>query len=119
MALRLKAIVVLSWWLCAHVAFGQRTWYFSSSQGDDRNDGKTPATALKSMQMLQHLLWGGAIRGDTLRRGDTIALLRGDTFRVVYAQSWGPLAYWINLNGRLLTQPGLPVVVTGYGPQDA
>ncbi|MCS7177006.1 MAG: right-handed parallel beta-helix repeat-containing protein [Candidatus Kapabacteria bacterium] len=119
MALRLKAIVVLSWWLCVHVAFGQRTWYFSSSQGDDRNDGKTPATALRSVQMLQHLLWGGAIGGDALQRGDTIALLRGDTFRVVYAQSWGPLAYWISLHSRLLTQPGLPVVITAYGPPDA
>lgn len=98
------------------IGWAQRTWYFSSSQGSDTNDGRTPSTPLRSIETLQRLLWGSAIAGDHLRRGDTLAFLRGDTFRVVYETPTG-LRYGISFNSSILRQPGDPVVVTAYGPQ--
>ncbi|MCX8113393.1 MAG: hypothetical protein N3E49_09440 [Bacteroidia bacterium] len=96
----------------------QRTWYFSSSQGNDNHDGRTPQTALRSMQKLQELLWGGSIGGQRLQRGDTIAFLRGDTFRVVRVEG-GTLRYGLSLNSSVFRQAGAPIVITAYGSPSA
>lgn len=94
--------------------WAQRTWYFSSSQGNDTNDGRTPATALQSVTMLQRLLDGQAVGGERLGRGDTIAFMRGDTFRVVREEA-GQLRYGIDLNRAVFRQGGAPIVFTAYG----
>ncbi|MCS7189790.1 MAG: T9SS type A sorting domain-containing protein [Bacteroidia bacterium] len=106
----LLGLVALLW--------GQRAWYFSSSQGNDNNDGRTPQTALRSLQKLQELLWGGSIRGQRLQRGDTIAFLRGDTFRVIRVER-GALQYGLYLNSSVFRQAGAPIVITAYGSSSA
>ncbi|MCS7163098.1 MAG: right-handed parallel beta-helix repeat-containing protein [Bacteroidia bacterium] len=100
------------------LVIAQRTWYFSSSQGHDAQDGRVPQRPLRSLELLQRLLSGQVVAGQRLSRGDTIAFLRGDTFRVVRVEG-GTLRYGLALNGPVFRQPGPPIVFTAYGPTSA
>ncbi|MBQ4131743.1 MAG: hypothetical protein IJD71_05340 [Clostridia bacterium] len=48
------------------------TKYYVSAEGDDNNDGKTPKTAIKSLDAIEKL---------PLKEGDAVLFKRGDTFR--------------------------------------
>ncbi|MCS7297432.1 MAG: T9SS type A sorting domain-containing protein [Bacteroidia bacterium] len=101
--------------LASGLLIAQRAWYFSSSQGSDANDGRTPQTPLRSLGTLQRLLSGQMVGGERLSRGDTIAFLRGDTFRVVRVEG-GRLEYGLSCSGTVFRQSGAPIVLTAYGP---
>ena len=100
-------------------SYAQKTWYFSSSTGNDNNPGLSPSAPLKSLQKLQELLWGAFHQGNRLMRGDTIAFMRGDTFRVPYIGANNQPVWVVYIATPLLTQPGAPVVFTAYGPANA
>ncbi|MEM4409487.1 MAG: T9SS type A sorting domain-containing protein, partial [Candidatus Caldarchaeum sp.] len=80
--------------------------------------GRTPQTPLRSVEMLQRLVSGQAVAGQRLSRGDTIAFLRGDTFRVVRLEG-GTLRYGISFNGSVWRQSGPPILLTAYGSESA
>lgn len=48
------------------------TKYYVSTSGDDRNDGKSPETAVKTLDAIEKL---------PLKEGDAVLFKRGDTFR--------------------------------------
>ena len=56
-------------------SYGQNTYYFSSSEGNDINNGLTPSTAKQTLSVLQTLL-------NTSQPGDKFLLKRGDTWTV-------------------------------------
>ncbi len=51
-----------------------RTYYVSSSMGDDNNDGRSPMTAWKTIEKVNSM---------TFKSGDGVFFKRGDTFRFV------------------------------------
>ena len=54
-------------------SYGRNTYYFSSSKGNDSNDGLSPSSAKQTLSTLQALL-------NTSKPGDKFLLKRGDTW---------------------------------------
>lgn len=73
-----------------------QNFYISSSEGDDSNDGSTPATAFKSLEKISNTY---------LVAGDSVLFKRGDVFN-------GQLR--VNGSGN----PDMSVVVSAYGTGD-
>ncbi len=55
------------------VAPGGTVWYFSNSEGENINDGKSPATPMKSISKLERMM-----TGNELKPGDVVLFKRGD-----------------------------------------
>ncbi len=55
------------------VAPGGTVWYFSSSEGENMNDGKSPATPMKNLTKLDRMQTEG-----TIKAGDVVLFKRGD-----------------------------------------
>ncbi len=55
------------------VAEGGTVWYFSSSEGENMNDGKSPETPMKTLAKLERMQNEGKIKP-----GDVVLLKRGD-----------------------------------------
>ncbi len=109
-------IIVLSFLgLLIPPAYGQKTWYLSSTTGNDNNSGLSPSAPLKSLNRLQQLFWWPHHQGQTLSRGDTIAFMRGDTFRVPFIGNNGQPIWGLYFGTPLFRQEGAPIVLTTYG----
>ncbi len=81
-------------WLGAPAwAMAQAQYYVSSTSGNDRNDGRSAATAWAGLERVEK---------EKLRPGDTVSLKSGDSFR-------GPLV--VDESGRR----GAPIHFTSYG----
>ncbi len=52
---------------------GGTVWYFSHSEGENINDGKSPETPMKTLSKLQQLMDNG-----TIKSGDVVLFKRGD-----------------------------------------
>ncbi len=55
------------------VAPGGTVWYFSYSEGENMNDGKSPATPMKTLAKLERMMTGNEIKP-----GDVVLFKRGD-----------------------------------------
>jgi hypothetical protein len=92
-----------------------KTWYFSSSMGNDNNSGLSPTQPLKSVDKFRSLLNGVSHQGQSLQRGDTIAFLKGDTFRIVNFGTTGSDKWRVNFNTNLLKSSGPVITIKSYG----